>query len=462
MMDLNKLSRAGENIRLSDDAKKRIIAACAQKLPDNPGEYTDIVMSVERYKPRPIRRFAAIAAVCVLAAGGTAALFTMKNIGSKAEKNTPGAAIESYTGKAVKEPGDMYQTHLMEFFWNKCNGNGRPLSDVQCDRLYELFSGLTYTELDDCELQSPSKHILEYTIDIDDYYQDGYYWACIEGDILVTDLKSTYQPKTNNKQCYRLSENIEERFDEICNEEFSLVLDNDFYCLEEGDVSKEAKSEITDFLRGLDYGDISTTKQSSDSAPLNGAASVDLNFSCEEYDCNLHISGCTFTYTIDYTGIETKKQHIENRLIASDCYDAAATVLAIYKNSKSDPKNRESADNEALAALKDVFQNRNNYYLGHKTQYSEIVGAEISEAQYEAVAELMNRIIYTSDKSFDPAEYGADKLSDNLIRIVYRDIEHPANLYEIDIFESYVRSGKEWFKTNEPELCTKIQAILIG
>ena len=63
MMNLNKLSRAGEKIRLSDDAKKRIIAACTQKLPDNAGEYTDIVMTVERYKPRPFRRFAAIAAL---------------------------------------------------------------------------------------------------------------------------------------------------------------------------------------------------------------------------------------------------------------------------------------------------------------------------------------------------------------------------------------------------------------
>ena len=464
MMNLNKLSRAGEKIRLSDDAKKRIIAACTQKLPDNAGEYTDIVMTVERYKPRPFRRFAAIAAVCVLAVGGLGAgIFAVNKLAPKPDKNSPGAAAEEYTGKAVREPFEMKYTHMTQFFWNKCSGNGRPLSDAQLEKLYDLFNGITYTELDDYNVVQPTTHFLEYTRDNNDYYEDGYYIACLYDDTIVLDEKSTFQPKANNKQCYRLSENITEQFDEICCSPFSLVLDNEFFCLAEGDISKAGQSEIADYLRGLNYSDVYTSEEPSAAS----GSCADLNFSCAEYDCKLHIFGNYLTYTIDFTDPNAKKQHIEERVIASGCDDAAATVLGIYNRSKTSPADLSAQYNEDIKALTDVFRNRDKYVLSwadnsEYTLYNAYVYRhsgliEASGEQYAAVAELMNGLEFTGGYLED-----APETSDgNSFMLRYWDRENPAILRHILISGGNIRTEHGWIKTGRPELYREIKDIFV-
>ena len=467
-MDMDKLKSTGENIHLSETAKNRIIAECSKYAEDSRSEYTDHVMTVERYKPRRAAKFASIAAAAVLIAGGTgAAIFSLNKSEPEQEQSSPGASAERYTGTAVKEPVEMYNTtfHLNEFFWNKCTGNGRQLSDTQREKLYELFSGLTYTELDDYELQYPNKHILEYTRDFDDSYQDGYYYASIEGDILVTDLKSTYQPKTINKQCYKLSENIEERFDAICNEEFSLVLDNDFYCLEKGDLDEQSQSEIKNYLQSLRYENIYTGKKSSDAVPMEKAAIIDLNFSDRNinnknffsdktYDCSLNIHGCEFTYTVDYTNEKGEQKHIEERMIAVDCDDAAAKILDIYN--KAEHQNK--AD-KALELLKDVFQNNEKYTMSVAFDYSSTTHC-ISYEQ-NALAELLSSLEYKEDRAWtDSFDYKAPEYSENTLKITFTDNEHPAVLHNLDIIDDHIMIDGCGFKTNAPDLIDKVKETL--
>lgn len=476
-MDLNKLNSSGKNIRLSESAKKRIVTECSKYAKNSDSEYTDHVMTVERYKPRRFTRFAAIAASAVLIAGGTwAAVFSLNKIAPEPEQNSPGASVERYTGTAIKEPGDMYQTtfHLNEFLWNKCTGNGRLLSDTQREKLYKLFSGLTYTQIDDYELQYPNKHILEYTRNFDESHkddyqytrvsQDGYYSACIEGDILVTDFKSTYQRKTVNKQCYRLSENIEERFDAICNEKFSLVLDNDFYCLERDDLDDNSQSEIKAFLQSLQYEDIYTGKKSSDAVPMENAANIDLNFSDRNinnknffsdktYDCKLHIHGCEFTYTVDYTNENGEQKHIEERMIAVDCDDAAAKILEIYNKAY-----RQKKIDKALSQFKDVFQTLQKYHLRSAAEYN-YPPTEVSDEQYAALAELLNSLEYTEDRAWADT-FNYKDYSKHAFKIVYNDDEHPYALHNIDIIDDHVIVEGGGFKTNAPDLYNKVKIIL--
>ena len=260
MMNLNKLSRAGEKIRLSDDAKKRIIAACTQKLPDNAGEYTDIVMTVERYKPRPFRRFAAIAAVCVLAAGGTAAAVSIINkapdISSSSRSKQQFASPSTVLSDTIGTVSPVSETAIGEFLANDFIGNGglQSLSATQRENIRGLFADLTATETE------------PFSIDSSLYTEDGVCTFPVlqynGGDcnshisVIGDTVKYTYAYGLTGQKTYRyykLDKNIEAELKQICDTHFLFMLDGRFYPEWGYDIDQTGRDEINALFNGLHF-----------------------------------------------------------------------------------------------------------------------------------------------------------------------------------------------------------------
>ena len=575
MMDLNKLSRAGENIRLSDDAKKRIIAACAQKLPDNPGEYTDIVMSVERYKPRPFRRFAAIAAVCVLAAGGTAAAVRVFNKASDTKssgkrQSTSASALSDTIGTVLP----LSETPVGEFLANdfRCNDGLQYLSAMQRENIRGLFADLTATETE------------PFSIDSSLYTEDGictfpvlqYNGSDYNSHISVIGdtVKYTYAyglTGPNTYRYYKLDKNIEAELKQICGTQFLFMLDGNFYSEWSYDIDQTGRDEIKALFNGLHFVEVEDVPTGLSDATNDGTAlfmrdggklyqinvfnnyvgfhlytdtvnqgmreDLSILYKCTDSETKMcdklsaivsehrHMNsvvaesfqseiGNTDKYSIwcvpegeqEYQLDEQQEKQLsklfkgltltiktsesvpsgpeftfyyedrENSNIKApfkvngnlieisglwfrtnnqNLYDSVLAIIDwdAYKQKRSD---------EALEVLLDVFRNRSSYDLLWAPDYKYPL-EEISDEKYAAVAELMNGLEYTDDTYWSGGlDYSDAEFFKHAVMIVYRDSEHPNKDNYIYILDDHVDCGNRRFKTNEPELCTKIQAILIG
>ncbi|MBR4626569.1 MAG: hypothetical protein IKO47_02500 [Ruminococcus sp.] len=444
MMNMNKLSRAGESIHLSEEAKKRIIAGCSAKLSENAGEFTDYVMPVERYRPRRTARFAAIAAaVCLIAGGGAALTFSRlsRSPDDKAANPTAGSELTDASQTAIDPaPRNVNDTVIGEFLANDFVRNGAYglsyFSDIQRRQVREVFNGVTFTETEETVLGDDALCF---------QYQDGVSTATVSvrGDI----VKYKYMYGLTGpiiSKWFRLSGNIEDKLRDIYDNNFLFMTDETLY-LPDGRTIDEAGCEK---IREL-FGRYSYKK--ADDMSTNGRLE-DKNSVC--LDCRVgtnyyRLSVCGNRIMCRNTTMRYRSDDLRDFddlidfSIAVDCEDLQSELAEIV---------REHTLNTNMIYVRFMSEvgNSDKYSVGCESSSDD---SELTPKQYRGLTDILRRL--------DPV-YDADFIAGDYYEFDYYAKEDCNDRHYFRISGDHIMLEDRWFRTTEPELCSKVKAILSG
>ena len=445
-MNMNKLSRAGDNIHLSEEAKQRIIDGCNANMPDESG-YTDYVMTVERYKPRRVAKFASIAAASLLVAGGAA--FTLRSLSENVDTDkspiSASANVSTSHTPIDTTPKSLNETEVGQFLSKNFTGNGCDLlSEDQRKKIRSLFDDLVFTEVE--SFQPTEDYICM-------MYQDGVSTTSVTvHDDCVTYNYSYGLLGPNTKKRFKVSKSIEEELRKIYDTRFLFMLDNPFYLPDGTGIDKEGMDEIRGFLNSLTYTQIPEAD-----ADFSEDDCIDLDCcgSYYESDTNsyrLSIHNNTFRCQYIHGGYdEYQPISVTNSggavYITADCENAQEKIAEIL--SKHTTKNNAIRD-RFISDIKDTDRFKIEWE-NHQHGDGVLAIPTFSEKQLRMFIDIVDDLELTLDTEFTPGK-----------TFDFSYVEHNDcnSRYLFYISKDHIQLENRWFKTNIPDLYTKIEPIL--
>jgi hypothetical protein len=305
MMNMNKLSRAGDNIHLSEEAKQRIIDGCNANMPGESG-YTDHVMTVERYKPQRAAKLASGLAVCTAVVVGAAVTASMLNRFSEDRDSAvsgPAAQVtESYSGIPVNIDHTPVK-FLLESDYDS-NSNKPWLSTSQKEQINNILMPLKYTKIPPVSLGDDydyANSIIKYVVDNN---VDTVHWLCFKDDIVLYEYSDS---EKLSKECYKLSENVYDQIHNILELHFLFLFDEKFTCEKAENVSLAGIEEMRQFIDERSYTNITGTEGVPD------ISDDGITFTCQMNNWTLRVDiDKNMVYLNGFVGNDNKRLHLVN------------------------------------------------------------------------------------------------------------------------------------------------------